>query len=196
MRQSKLMILSAGISMALSAETISAARADIFVDVYEYAGNVLGTDADAPTLANILAHPGSFTQYQFTYTALNDITWNNGGDQTSPNLAGTFINVADITSFVGGPATEAAFLATTLSVQGDAQTAFFDISGSITGIVVSGIVVHDDGASFVIGGVTKFNNPAETNNTPYTFPGGVFNGAPLICITLRAMGLRRSLTCT
>jgi hypothetical protein len=85
MQQSKLMILSAGIGMALSPESTSAARADILVDVYEYAGNALGTNADKPTL---------------------------------------------------------------------------------------------NGASFVIGGITQFSNPAEANNVPDSVPGGTFNGAP------------------
>jgi hypothetical protein len=138
---------------------------------------VLGTNADAQTLANILAHPGSYTQYSFTYSSLNDVIWNNTAPQNGPNLASQFVNAADITSFVGGPAAEAAFLASTLSTQNDTKTAFFDISGSITGIVVSGIVVHDDGATFVIGGITQFSNPGETNNTPDTVPGGTFNGA-------------------
>jgi hypothetical protein len=176
MKQFKWVVLSAGVGLAIAGATSSAARADILVDVYEYAGNVLGTDANQPTLSNILAHPGSYTQYEFTYTSLNDIVWNTGVNQASPNLAGTFVNPADITSFTVG--SEAAFLASTLSVPGDAQTAFFNITGFLTGVVTGGTVSHDDGATFVIGATTQFSNAPETNDAVDNVPGGAFTSSP------------------
>ena len=65
MKRFKWVVLSAGFGLAIAGTASTAARADVLVDVYEYAGNVLGTNADKPTLANILAHPGSYTQYTF-----------------------------------------------------------------------------------------------------------------------------------
>jgi PEP-CTERM motif-containing protein len=190
MTQFKWLALSAGVGLAIAGAVSSAARADVVVDVYEYAGNTvgLGTDASAATLTNILAHPGSFTHYEFTYTALNDILWQNPGPQSGPNLASQFVNAADITSFSGGPAQETAFLGSTLSVKGDQQTAFFNISGFITGTITPGanpppavptgsFISHDDGATFVIGGVTQFSNAPETNDAIDLVPGGTFAGA-------------------
>jgi hypothetical protein len=192
MMQFKYVILSAGVALAVAGAASTAARADVVVDVYEYAGNVLGTDANAATLGNILAAgPAHFTQYEFTYTGLNDIVWNNGPG--SSNTGASFVNAADITSFVGGPAVEAAFLASTLSVPGDAQTAFFNIHGLLTGTLLSGSQIsHDDGVTFIVGGTTLVNQAPETNNeiglvTPGTFNGAAFNlyyvegnGAPAI----------------
>ena len=181
-REFKWLCLSAAVGMAFAAASSSAARADIVVDVYEYAGNVLGTNADAATLSNILgAGPGNYTKYEFTYSGLNDINWSNFNSQTGPNTGADFLgaNTAHITSFVGGPAAETAFLASTLSVQGDAQTAFFDISGLISGTILSpgSTVSHDDGASFVIGGVTQFSNAPETNQATDTVPAGTWSGS-------------------
>jgi hypothetical protein len=179
MKHFKYLAFSAGVALAVASATSTVARADVVVDVYEYAGNVLGTNADQPTLSNILAHPGSYTQYEFTYNSLNNIIWQNSGGQTGPNLASQFVTAADITSFSGGLAAETAFLASTLSVKGDAQTAFFDIHGLLSGTITSpgSTVSHDDGATFVIGGITQFSNAPETNNAVDNVPGGTFSGA-------------------
>jgi hypothetical protein len=194
MIQFKWLTLSAGVGLAIAGAVSSTARADIVVDVYEYAGNVLGTDANAATLGNILAAPpASYTHYEFTYNSLTNIQWANFGDQTSPNQAGTFVNATNITSFVGGPAAEATFLASTLSVKGDAQTAFFNISGLLSGTLLTGSSIsHDDGATFIVGGNTLVNNAPETNDAvdpvaPGTYSGATFNlyyvegnGAPAV----------------
>jgi hypothetical protein len=180
MKQFKYMALSAGVALAIAAATSTAARADVVVDVYEYAGNVLGTNANAATLANILAAgPGAYTQYEFTYTGLNEINWVVNGDQTSANLAGTFVTAANITSFVGGNAAETAFLASTLSVAGDAQSAFFNIHGIITGTTLSGsIISHDDGATFIVGSNTLVDNAPETNDAVDPVASGTYSATP------------------
>ena len=182
MKQFKWIGLSAAVGLVIAGATSSAARADVVVDVYEYAGNVLGTNANAATLSTILAAgPANYTKYEFTYSGLNAIQWSNFNSQTGPNTAAEFLggNVANITSFVGGPAAEAAFLASTLSVKGDAQTALFDIHGLISGTILSpgSTVTHDDGASFVIGGVTQFSNAPETNQAVDNVPAGTWAGA-------------------
>ena len=179
MKQFKYMVLSAGVALAVAGVTSTAARADVVVDVYEYAGNALGTDANAATLGNILAAgPGAYTQYEFTYTGLNDIHWLVSGDQTSPNLAGTFVTAANITNFVGGASAEAAFLASTLSVKGDQQTAFFNIHGLLSGTLLTGSQIsHDDGATFIVGGNTLVDNAPETNDAVDTVAPGTYSAA-------------------
>jgi hypothetical protein len=190
MKHFKYLTFSAGVALAIAGAASSAARANpILVDVYEYAGNALGTAADAATLSNILANPGSYTHYQFTYTGLNDIAWQNFNAQTGPNLASQFVNAGDIVNFTGGLAQETAFLNSTLSVPKDSQTAFFNISGLISGTILPGtaqpypalpigsFISHDDGATFVIGGVTQFSNAPETNDAIDLVPGGTFASA-------------------
>src|SRR5260221_9534754 len=157
MKRLKSIICSAGVVLAVAGVNSTAARADIVVDVYEYAGKpTIGTDANATTLGNILAAgPANYTHYEFTYTGLNNIVWVAGAG--TANLGSDFVNVADITSFSGGFAAQNAFLASTLSNSGDSKTAFFDIHGLISGTILSGVVTHDDGATFIIGGTTHFN---------------------------------------
>jgi len=179
MKQFKWLVLSGGVGLAIAGATSSAARADIVVDVYEYAGNALGTDANAATLSSILAAgPANYTKYEFTYNSLNNIQWSNFNNQSGPNLGGQFVNAANITSFVGGPAAEAAFLTSTLSVAGDSQTAFFNIFGNLSGTLLTGSnISHDDGATFIVGGTTLVNNAPETNDAIDTVAPGTYNAA-------------------
>jgi hypothetical protein len=160
-------LAAAALGLACAVIASPGARADVLVDVYEYNGSVLGTDANATTLTSILG--GTYTHYAFTYTGLNDIQWNNNNPQTGSNTGADFVNVADITGFAGGAAAEAAFLASVLSVKGDAQTAFFDVSGTLTGFVSNGIITHDDGTTFIIGSDTLVNNAPETSAALDTF---------------------------
>jgi PEP-CTERM motif len=181
MKQFKWLVLSGGIGLAIACATSSAVRADVLVDVYEYAGNQLGTDANATTLGNILAAgPTDYTHYSFTYNDSGNlgIIWSNGGDQTSPNLAGTFVNPALITNFAGGPLVEAAFLASTLSSPNDPQTAFFNIQGVLSGQILTGSsIIHDDGATFILGGNTLVNSAPETNAATDDVAPGIYTGA-------------------
>jgi hypothetical protein len=180
MKRFNSLILSAGVGLAFAGVVSSAARADVLVDVYEYAGTALGTNANAATLTNILAAgPANYTHYEFTYNDSNNlsINWANFGAQTGPNLASQFVNAGLITSFSGGPAAEAAFLASTLSVQGDAQTAFFNISGVLSGkILTPSSITHDDGATFILAGNTLVDNAPETNNATDPVAPGTYSG--------------------
>jgi hypothetical protein len=166
-------LAAAALGLACAVIASPGARADVLVDVYEYNGSNSGvnpvnaTDANATTLAAILAAgPASYTHYAFTYTGLNAIQWNNNNPQTGSNTGADFINAAmqaNITGFAGGAAAEAAFLASTLSVKGDAQTTLFNVSGSLTGLVTNGLITHDDGATFIIGSDTLVNSAPETS---------------------------------
>jgi len=179
MKQFKWLGLSAAVGLAVAGAASSAARADVVVDVYEYAGNVLGTDANAATLGNVLAAGSSaYTHYEFTYTALNAITWANFDSQAQSNIASDFVIAANITSFVGGPAAQAAFLASTLSDQGDDKTALFNIHGFLSGSITAGSSIsHDDGATFIVGGNTLVDNAPETNGAVDTVAPGTYSGA-------------------
>src|SRR5260221_8750524 len=178
MKRLKSIICSAGVVLAVAGVNSTAARADIVVDVYEYAGKpTIGTDANATTLGNILAAgPANYTHYEFTYTGLNNIVWVAGAG--TANLGSDFVNVADITSFSGGFAAQNAFLASTLSNSGDSKTAFFDIHGLISGTILSGVVTHDDGATFIIGGTTQFSQAPETNSEDGIVGPGTYAGTP------------------
>jgi hypothetical protein len=181
MKRFNSLILSA-VGLAFAGVASSAAHADVLVDVYEYSGSGLhATDANAATLATILAAgPANYTKYEFTYNDSNNlsINWSNGGGQGSPNLAGTFVNSALITSFAGPPGTEAAFLASTLSDQGDLHTAFFNISGVLSGTILTGSqITHDDGATFILGGNTLVDSAPETNAAQDSVAPGTYTGA-------------------
>ena len=174
MKSFKLLTFSAGVGLAVAGASSAAYALPIDVTVYEYNGNSLGTDANLSTLNNIIAAgSSSYTKYEFGYTGLNDINWSNFDSQTGPNLASQFVNSADITSFVGGASAETAFLISTLSVQGDAKTAFFNINGLLSGQILSGSSVsHDDGATFIVGGDPLVTNAPETNDAIDTFGTG------------------------
>jgi hypothetical protein len=181
MKQIRWLVLSAGVGLAAAGVSSAAYALPIDVTVYEYNGSSsLGTDANLSTLNNIIAAgPSNYTKYEFGYTGLNDIAWSNFNSQTGPNLASQFVNSADITSFVGGASAQAAFLASTLSVTGDAQTAFFNINGLLSGQIQAGSSIsHDDGATFIVGGDTLVNNAPETNDAKDTFGAGqTYSGA-------------------
>ena len=80
------------------------------------------------------AGPANYTHFEFTHDSLNNIVWNEGVNQTSPNTVGGFVNLAHITSFAATPTQEAIDLADPLSDAGDAESAFFNIHGSFFGV--------------------------------------------------------------
>jgi hypothetical protein len=167
----------------------TAARADILVDVFSYNGSVKGTAADSATLAGL-----SGPQFEFTYTSLNDISWNNNNLQGGSNTGADFLGPAGLANITGfNIGTLAAFEALVLSTPGDATTAFFKISGSISGAITGGTILHDDGTTFSVASTFLVNNAPETSQTsdafgasgPYTNAGFVLdyvegNGSPAI----------------
>jgi hypothetical protein len=116
----------------------------------------------------------------------------------SPNLFSTFFgaNAAGISGFSsprGTYASEAAFLAATMSVPGDGTVSFLDITGiSYTSAsTFAGSIDHDDGAQVFVDGAAICGNPGEAAETvqPCSFPAGTHsveilyaedNGAPAI----------------
>jgi hypothetical protein len=164
----------------------SAARADVLVDVYIYNGSVVGTNANAAT--SVAAAAAAVQTYEFTYSTmsggndigLNAIQWNSGAGST--NTGGDFLGswISNITGFTQGTLT--GFENQVLSVAQDPTTAFFKISGQLSGSIQSGSQIsHDDGLTFIVGSDTLINSPAETNNIPSDVspvPTQNYSGAP------------------
>lgn len=200
-------IIATALGLALAGLWSPAARADVLVDVYIYNGSTYGTLANATTETAAAAHATS--HYQFTYNFLNNVQWdntnpNNGlntGLNTGGDFLGSHLTNGDITSWIIG--SQAAFNLQNLSVAGDSQTAFFKISGVVSGTVASGAIQHDDGASFIIGSDALVYSPFETSaatdtfvsgktysNTPFNLYYVEGNGSPAILnVTVRGVDL-------
>lgn len=183
MKRLNLVLLSAAIGLS-GALSVSAARADVLVDVYIYSGVHWGTNADAATLANASANNSA--KYEFVYSGLDAIQWNNFNAQGGSNTGLDFLGAANLGNITGwnnslGFGSEAAFLAQTLSSKGDGTSAFFDITGAIIGTASFGPaaqITHDDGATFTVGSDILVNSPKETVQTTDGFgPAGPYTNA-------------------
>ncbi|SHH49048.1 PEP-CTERM protein-sorting domain-containing protein [Bradyrhizobium erythrophlei] len=199
MGQFRPQLLAAAFSLVAVGMMSSGARADLVtVDVYIYDGAINGnhTQADAATAAYAAAN--ATKTYEFTYSngsansALSNIQWTNSGtnSNTGGNFLGSLIN--DATFTVG---TQSDFINQNLSSAQDSTTAFFKISGFVTGLINPGSAIsHDDGATLIIGSDTQVNSPTETSDittqfldTPTAYSGALFdlyyvegNGPPAI----------------
>jgi hypothetical protein len=196
MRVNKQKFLAAACAMVALGTMSSVAKADLVsVTEYIYDGAINGNHTQANAATAAYAASMASATYQFTYNsgpALSNINWNTG--TANPGTGANFFNgeVSNIVSFSQGNL--ASFEAQTLSTAGDAQTAFFVISGIATGIILNGSITHDDGVTFVAGSTTLVNSPTETSqkttdlmNTPIALNGTPFNiyyvegnGAPAI----------------
>jgi PEP-CTERM motif len=187
MSQFRPQLLAAAFSLVAVGMMSSGARADLVtVDVYIYDGAINGnhTQADAATAAYAAAN--ATTTYEFTYSngaassALSNIQWDNTG--ASNNTGGSFLGslINDATFTIG---TKSDFINQPLSVAQDFTTAFFKISGFVTGLINPGSAInHDDGATLIIGSDTQVNSPTETSvittqflNTPAAYSGALFD---------------------
>jgi len=189
MKQIKWLVLSAAAGLALIVGS-TGAGATIVVDVWSYNGSSVGTAANGTTLAGLPATPN----FEFTYSSLNDISWNNTNAQGGSNTGADFLGPVGLGHIgVFNIGTLAGFSALELSNPGDSITAFFKISGTISGAITGGTIQHDDGATFNVASTFLVNNPAETSQTsdsfgasgPYTNAGFVLdyvegNGSPAI----------------
>jgi len=177
MKQFKWLALSAAVSLAASVAS-TGAHADIIVDVWSYNGQALGTDASAATLGALPATPN----FEFTYSGLNDISWNNLNPQGGSNTGADFLGAAGLSHITGfNIGTLAGFKALDLSNPGDDVTAFFKISGTISGSFTGGTVEHDDGVTFVVGSTFLVNSPHETSADTDTFgPSGPYSNTGFI----------------
>jgi hypothetical protein len=189
MKRIKGLVLSTAAALALSFGS-TGAHATILVDVWVYDGSALGTSASLSTLASLSATP----TFEFTYSSLNDIKWDNLSAQGSSNTGAQFLGVAGLNNIgVFNIGTQAAFEGTQLSTVGDSITTFFKITGTLNGTITGGAIQHDDGATFNVASSYLFYNPAETNavteilgvSGPYTNAGFVLtyvegNGSPSV----------------
>jgi hypothetical protein len=187
MSQFRPQLLAAAFSLVAVGMMSSGARADLVtVDVYIYNGAINGnhTQADAATAAYAAAN--ATTTYEFTYSngaassALSNIQWDNTG--ASNNTGGSFLGslINDATFTIGA---KSDFINQPLSVDQDSTTAFFKISGFVTGVVnPQSAITHDDGATLIIGSDTQVNSPTETSvittqflHTPVAYSGALFD---------------------
>jgi len=199
MSRLKSQFLAAALGLASVGVFSSGARADLVtVDVYIYDGAINSNHTLADAATATYAATNATKTYEFTYSngaaasALSNIQWDNtgAGTNTGGSFLGSLINDATFTT-----GTKSDFINQTLSVAQDSTTAFFKISGFVSGLIKSGsAVTHDDGATFIIGSDTQVDSPTETSvvttqflTTPVSYSGALFdlyyvegNGAPAV----------------
>jgi hypothetical protein len=184
MSRFKSQYLAAAVAATAVGLVSSGARADLFtVDVYIYDGASPTNNTLANPATAIYAAAHATSTYEFTYSGgLDNIQWSNAGNVGQVNTGGTFLGpsgLASIVSFSQGTLT--GFENQNLSVAGDSQTAFFKITGLLSGVIVSpSSINHDDGVTLTIGPDTQVNSPTETSvitNSLLSLPAS-YSGAP------------------
>jgi PEP-CTERM motif len=96
------------------------------------------------------------------------INWLEPGPQnTTPfgNLFSAFLTGGTISGYAG-TVSKSTFLASSMSIAGDAYASYFQITGQYFGMGSSGystLITHDDGASLYIDGLGIFNSAGETS---------------------------------
>jgi hypothetical protein len=183
----KLQLLAAAVSMVAVGAMSSGARADLVtVDVYIYNGAINGNHTNADAATSTYAAANASKTYEFTYSngaaasALSNIQWDNTGSSlnTGGSFLGSLINDATFTT-----GTKSDFINQNLSVAQDFTTAFFKISGFVSGLINAGSAInHDDGTTLIIGSDTQVNSPQETSvitsqflSTPASYSGALFD---------------------
>ena len=142
----------------------------VSVDYWSYDGSTVGTNAD-------FGNPITSTTPDAMFFYTGPVNWVYNGPQSGPNSVDTFLNINDVTSCSspsGKFASEADFGSSTLSVDGDATSAFFWILGAGNFGTVS--VTHDDGAVMYVDSYANpvIWSPGETvavTNTAQVAPG-------------------------
>jgi hypothetical protein len=182
-------------SLACAAIASSGAHASpVTVDVWAYTG----------ASGSVLADPNNLVQtagptYQFTYNDLANVHWSTDG---APNTGAGFLGatISNILSWNIG--SEAAFLANDLSNDGNTAggtslgTTFFRLTGTLSSGIGGGLggrIIHDDGATFVVGGDTLLSSASQTFistdnfSTPNTYTDAEYalyyvesNGGPAV----------------
>src|SRR5258708_33726554 len=187
MSQFKSQLFAAAFSLVAVGMISSGARADLVtVDVYIYDGAINGNHTQADAATAVYAAANASKTYEFTYSngsansALSNIQWDNtgAGSDSGCSFFGSLINDARFTT-----GTKSDFTNQGLSVPQDFTTAFFKISGFVSGLINPlSSITHDDGATLVIGSDTQVDSPAETSvittqflHTPTTYSGALFD---------------------
>ncbi len=172
MLRSKLLAAAAGAAMltAMSPAAHAGYAYGVSVDYWSYDGSAVGTNAD-------FGNPITSTTPDATFFYAGPVNWVYNGPQSGPNSVDTFLNINDVASFSspsGKFASEADFGSSTLSISGDATSAFFWILGAGNFGTVS--VTHDDGAVMYVDSYANpvIWSPGETvavTNTAQVAPG-------------------------
>jgi hypothetical protein len=168
-------LIAAGAVIVAMTPAAHAYVSGVEVFYYSYAGNTIGTNADAGNpIWNFGANAGA-ADAAFFYNG--PVNWVYSGPQSGPNAVNTFLNINDVQAFSspsGKFATVTDFGNSTLSVAGDATSAYFAVLGSAKFGTVS--VTHDDGAVMYVDsyGYAPIYSPGETSvitNTASVSPG-------------------------
>jgi hypothetical protein len=140
-----------------------------------------GPIASANNLADPAHMPGGTPTATFTWTG--DINWSDTSAQNSTSAGGIASNFLDgfatqASNFSSATMTQAQFLASSLTIAGDAYSTFFHISGSyFSPTVINGTFSHDDGATVYVDNVFAGGSAPETSvvSSPYTLAAGGHN---------------------
>lgn len=140
-----------------------------------------GPIASANNLADPAHMPVGTPTATFTWTG--DINWSDTSAQNSTSAGGIASDFLDgfstqASNFSSATMTEAQFLASSLTISGDAYSTFFHISGSyVSPTAVNGVFTHDDGATVYVDNVYAGGSAAETSvvSSPYTLAAGSHN---------------------
>jgi hypothetical protein len=164
------------------------------VDFWNYNGSTTTNGTLANSTNAILS---SAPDVIFTYNG--DLNW---GTASPTNSVGSFLALAGPTAVTvsgwSSPtnkyATEADWLASSMSTGGDGTTSFFQLTGTLSsGGTYFGTITHDDGVTYVVNNSTLVNSPVETSqdtdafslsgafsNATYTLDYVEGNGAPAV----------------
>lgn len=166
--------LAAGAALLLA----GAANAAEVYNVQVWTG---GPIASANNLADPAHMPSGAPTATFTWTG--DINWSDTSAQNSTSAGGIAGNFLDgfstqASNFSSGTLTEAQFLASSLTIAGDAYSSFFHISGAYSSpTAINGTFSHDDGATVYVDGAYAGGSAPETSvvNSAYTLAAGTHN---------------------
>src|SRR5258708_11712263 len=194
MTKFKSLVMSAGVAVVLAGAASTGASANVLVDVYIYNGNTYGSYADNATLAQASSH--AVASYEFLYSSLDAIQWNNFTAQGGSDKGGDFIGTSNPNVGAFNLGSYAAFKNQVLSTVGDGTTAFFKITGYLSGTIgPNAQITHDDGAVFTVGNDILVNDPGLTSQaaSPFLLTGQTYNNTAFQLNYVEGMARQRFL---
>jgi hypothetical protein len=173
----KQMKILAAATLATALLVGSAANA---AQVYQVQAWTQGPIPSGSNLADALHTPAGPATASFTWTG--PIDWRDDSPQNTDatgGIASSFLDgFATQASGYSGTLTQAAFLASSLTVAGDAWTTFFKITSTYSSpTAINGSFSHDDGATVYVDGILAGGSAGETVEqlSNYTLAAGTHN---------------------
>jgi hypothetical protein len=149
-------------------------------EVYQVQAWTQGPIPSAANLADAAHTPVGPATASFSWTG--PIDWRDDSPQNSTaagGIASAFLDgYATHATYLSGTLSEAAFLASSLTVAGDAWTTFFKITGVYSSpTTINGSFSHDDGATIYVDGAPAGGSSGETVEqlSNYTLAAGTHN---------------------